>query len=853
MSRIASRVHSRALVLGFAGMLTWSAAATAQVTRIVIDTIVSPAFGGATYGVIGQYETIAGRAFGELDPKHPRNAIITDIQLAPRNARGKVEYMASFFLVKPIDMTKSSHLLWHDVPNRGGRITIGATERNAGDIGLSSGWQGDQAGGTVPGPGREYVIVPRATQSDGSAVTGRVLARIFNASGPASQPLIVYANPVPYRPQTLDTRQATVTTHASESVDGRIGGASLMPSKDWAWARCTRELPFPGVPDSTQVCLKGGFDPALLYQVEFTARDPYVLGVGFAAFRDVASFFRNKARDDAGTSNPIAGEVRWIASRGVSQSGNFLRAFLQLGFNQDLDGRRLNDGTWAIIAGRRISLNTRFAMPDGILNLYEPGSEGPQWWGAWPDTARGLPTSGIFDRCAVTNTCPKVFEHFGAAEVWGLKLTPEWVGTAGTTDIPLPDNVRRYYLPGTAHGGGAGGFTVGVAPPATCPTRNYGTGVLAANPLPHTETVNALKFHFRNWVMMDTPPPPSRWPMLADGTLGDATKDAIGFPTIPGLPLGAPTGLINVLLDYDWGPAFNRTDGSGVPSRIPPTVRRAFSMKAPRVDADGNELGGVPLVLHDAPLGTYVGWNITASGFFAGRSCSFSAGMIPFAKTRAERLERGDPRLSLEERYKDHDGYVQAVRNAAANAVAQGFLLQGDADALSAAATASDVLRPASAVIMPALAGAQLPSPLVGSWRLVSYEQPDSSGRRRAVWGNRPLGLIIYQSDGTMSAHGFDERRGPLQATVDSLGGAAARAAAFTGLFAYYGTYSVDTVGLLVTHHVEGAWSTDWIGQNVVRSYRFLDRDHIELRAVRNPAGWTLTNGAVLVWERVRR
>lgn len=674
-------------------MLVCVATAWGQVSRIVIDSVVSPAFGGASYGTVGQYETIAGRAFGELDPKDSRNAIITDLKLAPRNANGKVEYTATFFLVKPINLSTSSHLLWHDVPNRGSRITIGVAERDLGDIGLSSGWQGDQMGGTAPNPGREYAIVPRAKRPDGSPVTGRIVARVFNVSGPASQPLYVYSNPMPYPPQSLDTRQASLTTHASETVGGEIGRTATIPAADWAWARCSAQQPFPGVPDPTQICLKHGFDPALLYQVEFTARDPFVLGVGFAAFRDVASFFRNKTHDEAGTPNPLAGEVRWVASRGVSQSGNFLRAFLQLGFSQDLDGRQVHDGAWVIIAGRRISLNTRFAMPDGALNLYEPGSEGPQWWNPWPDTARGLPTSGILDRCTRTSTCPKIFEHFGAAEVWGLKLSPEWVGTTGDTDIPLPANVRRYYLPGTAHGGGVGRFTVTTTQPVACPTHNYGTAILEANPVPHTETVNALRVRFRDWVMKDVPPPPSRWPMLRDGTLVDATKEAMGFPTIPGLPPTAPTGLISPLIDYDWGAGFDRVDGSGVPSRIPPAIRRVFPMKAPRVDADGNELGGVPLVLHDAPLGTYLGWNITASGFFKGRSCSFSAGMIPFARTRAERIASGDPRLSLEERYTDHDGYVRAVRKAAADAVAQGFLLQADADALIAAASASDVLR----------------------------------------------------------------------------------------------------------------------------------------------------------------
>jgi hypothetical protein len=119
-------------------------------------------------------------------------------------------------------------------------------------------------------------------------------------------------------------------------------------------------------------------------------------------------------------------------------------------------------------------------------------------------------------------------------------------------------------------------------------------------------------------------------------------------------------------------------------------------MKAPRVDADGNELGGVPVVLREAPLGTYLGWNIVAAGFHKGRLCNYAAGMIPFATTRAERMANGDPRLSLEERYRTHEGYVDAVRAAAAKAVAERFLLQEDAEALIAEASASNVLRSAN-------------------------------------------------------------------------------------------------------------------------------------------------------------
>jgi hypothetical protein len=688
-----SLLTSTACLTAIGLALAMTAAAQARVTRIAIEKKVSPAFDGASFGNAGQYETLAGKAFGELDPNDPHNAIIQDLKLAPRNARGMVEYTATFQIVKPIDMATASRLMWHDVPNRARRITIVPVERASGDVGLSSGWQGDSSGATAPGPNNDYVAVPIARNPDGSAITGRVMARIMNASGIASQPMIMHSNPMPYRPASLDTRQASLTTHASETIDGTIGATAEIAPTDWAFAKCTVENPFPGTPDPTQICLKNGFDPNLLYQVTFTAKDPPVLGVGFAAFRDVGSFFRNAAQDDAGTPNPIANGVSWAITRGVSQSGNFVRGFIHLGFNQDEAGRQVYDGAWPIIAGRRIALNYRFAVPDGVLKLYEAGSEGPQWWGDAPDPVRGLPTAGILGRCNASRTCPKIIEHFGSAEVWGLKLTPEWVGSAGDVDLPLPDNVRRYYIPSTQHGGGPGGFSTKAAAAPACPSTGWGTGALPANPMPHTQTVNAIRAHFRAWVMKDVAPPPSRYPTLAAGLLVDATAEAMGFPALPGLPAHAPSGLINPGLDYDFGPDFNYMDGSGVQTVVPPRIKHVIKLEVPRVDADGNELGGVPVVLRDAPLGTYLGWNITAAGFHKGQICNYAGGMIPFARTKAERTANEDPRPSLEERYVNHAGYVAAVEAAAGKAVAEGFLLEPDAKALIAGAEASDVLR----------------------------------------------------------------------------------------------------------------------------------------------------------------
>ena len=683
------------------------APAQARVTRIVIDETIPMATPAGSAPPRIAYEQVAGRAFGELDPKLPGNAIIQDIELA-KDADGKVRYVASFVIYKPVDMRKASGLMWHDVPNRGRVYPVAPQEFALGDIELASAWQGDNAGQTAvkdkgSANGFQWLKLPVARGANGAAVTGEVMGRIVNRSGPASQGLIVQTNPVPYKPANLDTRPARLVSRGSEGMRGEVIDEVTIAASDWAWAKCDATNPFPGTPDATQICLKSGFDAKRLYQVVFTAQDPYVLGVGFAAWRDVAAFFKKANADDAGTANPIAKVVKHSISRGVSQSGNFLRGWLHLGFNQAEDGTQVHDGMWPIIAGRRIALNFRWAQPDGVLELYQAGSEGPQWWLPHPDAVRGLPAAGILDRCTASKTCPKIIEHFGSAEVWALKLTPEWVGTGAKADLPLPGNVRRYYIASTTHGGGAGGFDSSLpgvslpTAPLMCPGNNFGMAQLPANPVPHTQTVNAIRVHFRNWVLNNTVPPPNRYPTLAAGQLAESHKAALGFPTLPGLRATLPEAdFIMPVLDYDFGPQFNALDGSGIPSKTPPGIKQALKMLAPKVDVDGNELGGVPVVLLDAPLGTYLGWNVTADGampFHKGQICNYAGGMIPFARTAAQRQSNNDPRPSLEERYGSHDGYVAVVKKAAARAVSEGFLLPEDATALITAADKSAVLR----------------------------------------------------------------------------------------------------------------------------------------------------------------
>jgi len=277
-------------------------------------------------------------------------------------------------------------------------------------------------------------------------------------------------------------------------------------------------------------------------------------------------------------------------------------------------------------------------------------------------------------------------ETFGSAEIYGLRASAMLVGTDAKKDIPLPENVRRYFFPGVTHGGGTGGFSTTTGAVA-------GGCDLPTNPAPSNPMRAALLRSLVNWVSSGTPMPPSKYPMIADGTFVKNTVAAMGFPTIPGKP--SPEHIQYPLLDYSMGASFKYCDQSGYWSSVP-TVKQVLPELVPKVDADGNEVAGVKSPLQMAPLGTYTGWNVISAGPFKGQMCQFGSpvgGFIPFARTQAERVASGDPRRSLEERYHTHDGYVEAVSSAAVSLVKAGYLGQADADAMVKQAEASAILR----------------------------------------------------------------------------------------------------------------------------------------------------------------
>ena len=654
-------------------LLLGTAAAHANIVKLEI-TRVEPA--GPTH------ERITGKAYGELDPTDPKNAVITDIELAPRNARGKVEYVTTFTVVRPTEMMRGSGVLVYTVVNRGGGNAVPHPD---GHVTFVSGWQGD----IVPTSTNQTVQVPVAKNRDGSSITGPLVLRFLNLNSHTTR-LTRRGQPSPYPPVSLDTTKATLVSATGETATGAKKGAVTIPSHEWAFADCST-TPFPGTPDPNSICVKNGFNNALLYELRYTVKDPLVLGIGLAATRDLGSFFRYEKEDASGTPNPVAGTITHAISEGSSQSGTFLRLSLLLGFNQDERGRIVWDGMNPHIAARFTDLNRRFAFPSGLVSPLELGHEGPAWWTPWEDTARKRPAASLFDRCRATNTCPKIAETFGSAEVWGLRQSFTLVGTTAKTDIPIPDNVRRYYFPGVSHGGGPGGFAT-----VTNPVKAAYACALPSNPAPVAPMRAALNSRLVAWVTKNTPMPESKYPTIADGTLVRNTNVAMGFPAIPGQPM--PGGIQYPLVEYDLGPQFRYLDQSGVVTKAP-VAKGVLPQLVVRVDADGNEVAGVKSPLLSAPLGTYTGWNVTTSGLYAGQLCGppFGAspigGFIPFAKTKAERTASGDPRLSLEERYVDHAGYVRAVKAAAEKLVSDGYLLAEDAAVMIKQAEQSRVLQ----------------------------------------------------------------------------------------------------------------------------------------------------------------
>jgi hypothetical protein len=622
----------------------WPAASMAEIVRFDILAR-EPAFAGRSFGNVGAYERITARATIALNPADERNAVITDLALAPRNADGKVEASADVVILRPADASHGNGTLLLDVPNRGRKLAPqlfddssqpGANNADkAEDAGIGFlhrqgftmvwvGWQGD-----IPSkPGQMALAAP-------------VLKGV---AGPAREEF-VFDN-------TTNPARATLTWPAANPANLNVTVRAA-----WADARQTPSGLSAKLidPNTLEITRPDGFDAGALYEITYTARDPAPLGMGYAAVRDVVSFLRH----DETPANPLLNGLHPSISRaigfGVSQSGRFLRDFLYLGFNEDLGGRMVFDGLMPHVAGtRRMATNVRFGQPG--RNPRHP--QDPAWPAdLFPFTYASLSdpwsgrTDGLLRRCSLSATCPKVMQTDSEHEWWASHASLLVTDLAGN-HLDLPDNVRAYMIAGTPHFAGPDDVMHKGVPAMSLPQ----------NPMHAGMPMRALLTDLNAWISDGTRPPASRVPMRAHGTLV-AAQGAV--PTdIPGLPY-AGIHTASVFSDQ---------------SVLPPKEIGRYPVFVPKSDDDGMAIAGIRQLALAVPRATYTGWNPRAQGFGTTALYPLQGAVVPFAPTEAARKEVHDPRPSIAERYADDGTYVAAVKREAARQVAERLLLPEDAE-----------------------------------------------------------------------------------------------------------------------------------------------------------------------------
>lgn len=702
-------------LLAVCGLLVAGAPAEARLLRLEVQRT-EPAFGGLPFGQVGAYERVFARAFGELDPADPRNALIQDIALAPRNTHGMVEYATDVELLKPSEQGRGNGVLLFEVNNRGNKLAVAAF-----DAGVSGGVP-ERNGLTSPGdgflfeqgftlvwwgwemdarPGWNRVLMPEivAHHRDGAPIEGVVRSEIVTPVPTPTLPIGMSQQIQQYPPDSYDSYPTANTDNTAAFPDGFLPTLTVrareqdarvpIPNGDWRFGTCPDGKA--AQPDAKHLCYPAGFKPGHLYELIYRAKDPLVLGLGFAATRDLGAFLRDAPKDVALVPNPVYRPGQVAIIEGSSQSGRMIRSFLALGFNEDEDGHRVFDGAYPHIGGGLMPLNVRFGQPvrawgeqtDHLYPAYDfPFTYAPQ---TDPLTLRH---QGLLDRCAATGTCPRIFHVATALEMWEGRQSLGLTDPLGTHDVADPPEVRTYIMASTQHSSAP--LPLPAAPP-------FGNCQQQANPNPQVWTMRALLMALVAWVKDNTAPPPSAVPRIADGTL--VPPDRVLLPPVPATKYGgterpalSAARLANGLHVLDFGPQYRAGDTSGILTREPPRVESgSYGVLVPQVDADGNDLAGIRSVFLQVPIGTYTGWNLGRKDRFENGLCNLQGSFIPFAATKAERVAAGDPRLSLEERYTNRAAYVLQIRAAAERLLAQRFLLPDDARLLMQEAEKSGV------------------------------------------------------------------------------------------------------------------------------------------------------------------
>jgi hypothetical protein len=409
----------------------------------------------------------------------------------------------------------------------------------------------------------------------------------------------------------------------------------------------------------------------MIYDVVYRAREPRVVGSGFAGTRDLVSFFKY----EKGAVNPMP-TIQHAIAWGGSQSGRFLRHFIYQGFNADSRGRRVFDGVIDERGGAgRGSFNHRFAQAsrDALehYNILFPVDMFPFTDGLETDPVTGQ-RDGLLAGTESSGTAPRVFHVLTNSEYFNRAGSLVHTDVTGGRDAEIPPNVRIYAIASAPH-------IIGAMPPAS---NRSGTlvGLAALNPLDTRPVLRALFQAMDRWVSNNVAPPPSRYSRIADGTLVPAGR--AGWPAIPGYRFPPPQ-LIAYRLDF--GPRWQQ----GIVDNEPPKIGAAFAVRVPAVDADGNDRAGIRLPEIAVPLGTHFGWNYRDPGVGAPQHLAGEIGSyLPFPRTRSSQQQTGDPRSPIETRYSSKDVYMQRITTAANELVAQGYLLARDLPGVLARASA---------------------------------------------------------------------------------------------------------------------------------------------------------------------
>jgi len=680
--------NSRAALCAVAVVLAVAARAEARVVALVVESR-QPFLGGVEWGTVGPYERLVGTAFMEADPRDPLNAVIVDLQLAPKNANGMVEYSTRFVIVKPVDLSRGNHKIYYGVNNRGNNpfalLTATTTAQVAafdvffqmGYTLVDAGWEGD----VVQTATNLAANLPVARQPDGSPIVGTMRVEYSDRNLPLAGTftLNLEGNASFRSYETADTN----TGHSLLTVRDDVATPKTTIASDrWAFGKCpTGQASL--VPSTFDICSFDGFRNDKIYQLIYPAKNPIVMALGHATTRDFGSFLRYEARDEAGNANPLGAGIRRSYATGASQTAGYLRDFMYLGFNEDESHRKVFDGILPTIGGTdRVFINVRFADP----NIWSDQDDRHDFLQtSYPPLTYAVttdPVSGVHDGVMKRpHTDPLVMQTDSETEFWQLRGSLNVQDGRGEP-VRLPDNVRLYFNSSAAHSMRITGLR----------TNPPGTSALCANPTPGgtvSETARATLVAMDLWADQGIEPPRSNYPRLEDGTLIPLERAQQKFPHIPG-GTGFPT-VQNQLDLLVFGPLFGRL--GGVLNLQPPLIGPRYQQYVPRSDEDGLNVAGVRPMQVRAPLGTSSGWNIRAAGHRPPNLCGLTGSFFAFANTKADRRASGDPRKSLEERYRNHDGFVKAVERAARDLVRERFLLQVDADAFIAAAEASPILQ----------------------------------------------------------------------------------------------------------------------------------------------------------------